>query len=282
MTILQESNKKDAINFVRLLSRTENMAKEKRGSFDWRLEKFVLTLTECLNQLKKMNSNQPRHGDLIDYTKRVDLLKGLLHSDRLPSTSLKSLAVNQLAPSKKYSDETSILKPSSSSPLGKPSSSSSSPFSKVIRRFGKNSLSQQLFVETKTRLDGDMRKELLGLDGDVFNGILTQKHMDKEADIEGVIRDHEKVQDKLAGEMMMLARSLKENASLAGRIVRGDNEKLVQSTAKTDENLTNLKTESERLEQHFKNAFSLWVWVMLLVVVITFMWMVAFMRLNPK
>lgn len=49
MTILQESNKKDAINFVRLLFRTENMAKEKRGSFDWRLEKVCLTNTKYAN-----------------------------------------------------------------------------------------------------------------------------------------------------------------------------------------------------------------------------------------
>ena len=43
-----------------------------------------------------------------------------------------------------------------------------------------------------------------------------------------------------------------------------------------------LKVESERLETHVNKACSWWVWIMLVVVVVTFINMVMFMRVFPK
>ena len=45
---------------------------------------------------------------------------------------------------------------------------------------------------------------------------------DVEEDIDTVLRHHHQVQDKLADEMVHMARNLKENARLAGNIVKED------------------------------------------------------------
>lgn len=46
----------------------------------------------------------------------------------------------------------------------------------------------------------------------------------EEADVDTLLRHHNQMQEKLAEEMVYLARSLKENVKAAGRVVRDDKE----------------------------------------------------------
>ncbi|XP_016351101.1 vesicle transport protein USE1-like [Sinocyclocheilus anshuiensis] len=85
------------INFIRLLSRCESLASEKRNETEWRLEKYVGALEEMLVALKKSPS-KPTPEVLTDYNRKVDFLKGLLEADKLPSPAEKSLANQFLAP----------------------------------------------------------------------------------------------------------------------------------------------------------------------------------------
>ena len=45
---------------------------------------------------------------------------------------------------------------------------------------------------------------------------------DKDVNLDTIIKHHEKMQDKIAEEMLMLAANLKENARTANRIVKED------------------------------------------------------------
>ena len=61
--------------------------------------------------------------------------------------------------------------------------------------------------------------------------ITTGKKKDTQRDAKGqedrhaeIVKEEERLQDRLTEDMALLARSLKENANLAGRIVKGDNE----------------------------------------------------------
>ena len=90
------------------------------------------------------------------------------------------------------------------------------------------------------------------------------------------------MQEKLADEMLSLARNLKDNATAANRIVKDDNAKLEQTTKVADKNYGKLKVESERLEVHVAKSCNIWMWLMLLLVAVTFIWMILFMKMFPK
>ncbi|OCT59239.1 hypothetical protein XELAEV_18001190mg [Xenopus laevis] len=74
------------INFVLLLSQCEAMASEKREKGEWRLEKFVCALEEMLDSIKKDN-RKPAPELLVEYSRKVDFLKGLLEAEKLCDSS---------------------------------------------------------------------------------------------------------------------------------------------------------------------------------------------------
>ena len=59
-------------------------------------------------------------------------------------------------------------------------------------------------------------------------------------------------------------------------------QKLDKSSNLVTSNYGKLKVESDRLEVHVKRACSSWILVMLVVVIMTFIWMVLFMKMFPK
>jgi len=59
-------------------------------------------------------------------------------------------------------------------------------------------------------------------------------------------------------------------------------QKLNKSADLVNANYGKLKEESDRLETHVKRACSSWILVLLVVVVMTFIWMVLFMKMFPK
>ena len=59
-------------------------------------------------------------------------------------------------------------------------------------------------------------------------------------------------------------------------------QRLEESTQLADRNYAKLKVESDRLEVHARKACNWWIWIMLIVVCATFLWMVIFMKMFPK
>uniref|UniRef100_A0A3Q3XNN1 Vesicle transport protein USE1 n=1 Tax=Mola mola TaxID=94237 RepID=A0A3Q3XNN1_MOLML len=245
------------INFIRLLSRCESIASEKRGEKEWRLEKYVGALEEMLVALRKCHS-KPTAEALTEYTRKVDFLKGLLEAEKLSSTTEKALANQFLAPGRTPTIASERM-----------------PATKTVH------------MQTKARCTGEMRDELLGTVGrgahcetDLRNrrGAPLDERQSA-AELEAVMQHHHNL---LTEDMLNLVRNLKNNTLAAHNIIKQDNQTLGQSMRHADLNFEKLKTESERLEQHTKKSVNWLLWLMLILVSFTFINMILFIRIFPR
>uniref|UniRef100_A0A3Q3QWL0 Vesicle transport protein USE1 n=1 Tax=Monopterus albus TaxID=43700 RepID=A0A3Q3QWL0_MONAL len=239
------------INFVRLLSRCEAIASEKRGEAEWRLEKYVGALEEMLVALRKSPS-KPTPEVLTEYTRKVDFLKGLLEAEKLTSPSDKALANQFLAPGRTPTIANERM-----------------PATKTVH------------MQTKARCTGEMRDELLETDLRNRRGLPLDERQSA-AELDAILQHHHNLQEKLAEDMLNLARNLKNNTLAAQNIIKQDNQTLSQSMRQADLNFEKLKTESERLEQHTKKSVNWLLWLMLILVSFTFISMILFIRIFPR
>uniref|UniRef100_A0A674NC30 Vesicle transport protein USE1 n=1 Tax=Takifugu rubripes TaxID=31033 RepID=A0A674NC30_TAKRU len=243
------------INFTRLLSRCESIASEKRGETEWRLEKYVGSLEEMLAALRKSHS-KPTAEVLTEYTRKVDFLKGLLEAEKLPSPTDKALANQFLAPGRTPTIANERM-----------------------------SATKTVHMQTKGRCTAEMRDELLSTvrATDLRNRRgLPLDERQSAAELEAVLQHHHNLQEKLAEDMLNLARNLKNNTLAAQNIIKQDNQTLGQSMRQADVNLEKLKTESERLEQHTKKSINWLLWLMLILVSFIFISMILFIRIFPR
>uniref|UniRef100_A0A8C6U0P4 Vesicle transport protein USE1 n=1 Tax=Neogobius melanostomus TaxID=47308 RepID=A0A8C6U0P4_9GOBI len=243
------------INFVRLLSRCESIASEKRGETEWRLEKYVAALEEMLVALRK-NPGKSTPEVLTEYTRKVDFLKGLLEAEKLVT-----LANQFLAPGRTPTIANERM-----------------------------SATKTVHMQTQARCTGEMRAELLSmvclfylLPNEIsFCRGLPMDERQSAAELDAVLQHHHNLQEKLADDMLNLARNLKNNTLAAQNIIRQDNQTLSQSMRQADLNFEKLKTESERLEQHTKKSVNWLLWIMLILVSFTFISMILFIRIFPR
>ncbi|KAM6465907.1 vesicle transport protein USE1 isoform 1-T1 [Liasis olivaceus] len=250
------------LKLVRLLSRCEAMAADKRNPDEWRLEKYVAALEEMLLTLKK-HSSKPAPEVLNEYSRKVDFLKGLLEAEKLSSSSEKALANQFLAPGRTPT-----------------TARERTPATKTVH------------LQTKARFMGEMRNELLGTDPSYIND-LEEKNLRKRmtplpdekqsaAELDAVLQHHHNIQEKLAEEMLHLARNLKNNTLVAQNVIKQDNQTLTRSLKLADQNFEKLKAESDRLEQHAKKSVNWLLWLMLIIVCFIFISMILFIRIFPK
>ncbi|KAL6469496.1 hypothetical protein MHYP_G00230200 [Metynnis hypsauchen] len=254
------------INFVRLLAECESRAgqngEEDRQKEGWRLEQYVAALEEMLVALRK-SASKPSPELLTDYTRKVDFLKGLIEAEKLSSPTEKALANQFLAPGRTPTISTERM-----------------PASKTVH------------MQSKARCTGEMRSELLGSAAAGAGLSETElRHRSRSvpvdehqsaAELDAVLQHHRSVQEKLAEDMLNLARNLKNNTLAAQNIIKQDNQTLTQSMRQADINFEKLKLESERLEQHAKKSVNWFFWLMLILVSFTFISMILFIRLFPR
>ncbi|XP_026199037.1 vesicle transport protein USE1 [Anabas testudineus] len=249
------------INFIRLLSRCESIASEKRGEAEWRLEKYVGALEEMLVALRKSPS-KPTAEVLTEYTRKVDFLKGLLEAEKLSSPTEKALANQFLAPGRTPTIANERM-----------------PATKTVH------------MQTKARCTGEMRDELLGTassgKGTLATDLRNRRGLPLDerqsaAELDAVLQHHHNLQEKLAEDMLNLAKNLKNNTLAAQNMIRQDNQTLSQSIRQADLNFEKLKTESERLEQHTKKSVNWFLWLMLILVSFIFISMILFIRIFPR
>ncbi|NXS09340.1 USE1 protein, partial [Neodrepanis coruscans] len=248
------------LNMVRLLSRCEALAAERRDPQEWRLEKYVAALEDMLRELKKQSS-KPAPELLNEYSRKVDFLKGLLEAEKLSSSTEKALANQFLAPGRTPT-----------------TAKERTPATKTVH------------LQTKARCTGQMRSELLGTVGLVlllllcwcFTGCLSSDEKQSAVELDAVLQHHQDMQEKLAEEMLSLARSLKNNTLAAQNVIKQDNQTLSHSLRMADQNFEKLKDESDRLEQHAKKSVNWLLWIMLIVVCFIFISMILFIRIFPK
>lgn len=108
------------------------------------------------------------------------------------------------------------------------------------------------------------RHELLGL---------KQRNVSKAPasdDLDELLNYHENTQAKIADDMLILTRSLKEQSQLANKIIKKDTEIVGRSAQLSENNLSKLKVESDKLQEHSKRACKCWMWIMLVIVLVVF------------
>ncbi|XP_065556066.1 vesicle transport protein USE1 isoform X2 [Lathamus discolor] len=242
------------LNLMRLLSRCEALAAERRDPEEWRLEKYVAALEDMLRELKKQSS-KPAPELLNEYSRKVDFLKGLLEAEKLPSSTEKALANQFLAPGRTPT-----------------TTKERTPATKTVH------------LQTKARCTGKMRSELL--DSEELNirkrkGLVSDEKQSA-VELDAMLQHHQDMQEKLAEEMLSLARSLKNNTLAAQNVIKQDNQTLSHSLRMADQNFEKLKDESDRLEQHAKKSVNWLLWIMLIVVCFIFIGMILFIRIFPK
>ncbi|NWZ34619.1 USE1 protein, partial [Brachypodius atriceps] len=248
------------LNLMRLLSRCEALAAERRDPEEWRLEKYVAALEDMLRELKKQSS-KPAPELLNEYSRKVDFLKGLLEAEKLSSSTEKALANQFLAPGRTPT-----------------TAKERTPATKTVH------------LQTKARCTGQMRSELLGTVCPCKSPFLplcscrglTSDEKQSAVELDAVLQHHQDMQEKLAEEMLSLARSLKNNTLAAQNVIKQDNQTLSHSLRMADQNFEKLKDESDRLEQHAKKSVNWLLWIMLIVVCFIFISMILFIRIFPK
>ncbi|NWT83511.1 USE1 protein, partial [Lanius ludovicianus] len=223
---------------------------------------YVAALEDMLRELKK-HSSKPAPELLNEYSRKVDFLKGLLEAEKLSSSMEKALANQFLAPGRTPT-----------------TAKERTPATKTVH------------LQTKARCTGQMRSELLGTVCSVLlllcccfpdcPGCLTSDEKQSAVELDAVLQHHQDVQEKLAEEMLSLARSLKNNTLAAQNVIKQDNQTLSHSLRMADQSFEKLKDESERLEQHAKKSVDWLLWIMLIVVCFIFISMILFIRIFPK
>nr|XP_056723550.1 vesicle transport protein USE1 [Euleptes europaea] len=242
------------LKLVRLLSRCEVLAADRRGAGEWRLGKYVAALEEMLLELKK-HSSKPAPEVLNEYSRKVDFLKGMLEAEKLPSSSEKALANQFLAPGRTPTTTKERIP-----------------------------ATQTVHLQAQARYTREMRSELLDLEETNLRkrtGLLPEERQSA-ADLDAVLQRHHSMQEKLAEEMLHLARNLKNNTLVAQNVIKQDNQTLSHSLKLADQNFEKLKDESDRLEQHAKKSVNWLLWLVLIVVCFIFISMILFIRIFPK
>ncbi|KFW88292.1 Vesicle transport protein USE1, partial [Phalacrocorax carbo] len=220
-------------------------------------------------------NSKPAPELLNEYSRKVDFLKGLLEAEKLSSSTEKALANQFLAPGRTPT-----------------TTKERTPATKTVH------------LQTKARCTGKMRSELLGT---VCFGAaaslllvyvvscciqlplvavprigLTSDEKQSAVELDAMLQHHQDMQEKLAEEMLSLARSLKNNTLAAQNVIKQDNQTLSHSLRMADQNFEKLKDESDRLEQHAKKSVNWLLWIMLIVVCFIFISMILFIRIFPK
>ncbi|XP_054278139.1 vesicle transport protein USE1 [Macrosteles quadrilineatus] len=237
MTVSKMGKSRLEINFRRLLSRCELMAKD-NPSDDWRLETFIANLEEMLSEMDK-SPNAPNKETLSSYVRRLEFLKGLMDTNTITNPIEKVFAAQHLNPSP-------------------------------------DSVSKETHQKTVTKYTRELRDELFGDSG------LRQRQMESSDDMDSLLKHHNNMHEKIAENMLSLARNMKEKSQLAGEIIKKDIQVVEKSSHLAEKNFSQLRVESERLQEHSRRAWKCWMWIMLVVVIVIFINMVLFMKVMKK
>ncbi|CAH0394899.1 unnamed protein product [Bemisia tabaci] len=232
------------IDVRRLLARCEEMAREQNSEETWRLEKFIGTLEEMVEELEKLNQDASNNNIFL-YKRRIEFLRGLLKTQKIENPFEKVMAAQLL--------------------------SSNLP----------NSLTKEIHQKTTAKFSGEIRDELFDLQGSSLRFRDVQQANIYES-LDDSIKSQQSKQAHIAEEMLIMTRNMKELSRLAGDTIRKDVRTFENSSVLADSNFSKLKVEAEKLELLNKGAWKCWMWLIIVLVLFIFVFMVIFMKVNKK
>ncbi|XP_054160902.1 vesicle transport protein USE1-like [Oppia nitens] len=263
---------REEIDFRRLLSKCEQLVEKhmkdnintNNGNNNWRLERYIHALNERLNELKELNACPVNENNLSNYKKKVSFFNSLLETQLMNHSNNNNNSTDQ-----------QLIKTEIMSPI------SVTPVDGGIR----SDKTKEIHLNLKSRLENDVRTELFGnkessiqMRKRVANDDTTNSSVDSDA----ILRFHQSVQEKVAQEMITLVHNLKQNCSLSNEIIKKDTESLEKSSSLAQRNTDNLKGNTVKISEYVRRSCQYWLWIMLFIVVFTFLWIVVFIRLFPK
>ena len=244
------------IALTRLLNKCQEMANNTEDlSQEWRLPKFVSACEEMLSSLPSSpSSNAPSQDTVTEFQNKIKFLKSLL------------------PPPENEDVDTEYKQAPPTVPMPLPQGSS----------LARDTVSKQIYQKMAERQHSSTRDQLLSSSSN-NNNISSKTGVKGGVTLDKILSDQREEQEKIAEEMILLTKSLKEQSSVAGDIIRKDTIRLEASSAMADSNLDKLKIETERVgEFSARGNCRCWIWLMMVLVVFTFIGMVLMMRLFSK
>uniref|UniRef100_T1HUS0 Vesicle transport protein USE1 n=3 Tax=Rhodnius TaxID=13248 RepID=T1HUS0_RHOPR len=164
------------------------------------------------------------------YFQRIAFLKGVLrvHDEETPLDKVVAL---QLAPKGNNED------------------------SKELHHFTNEAVGTQLREELLTKKSGKLKRRKT-------YGDIDKTEPEGSNDLDALLKYHHTMQEKIADDMLVLARNIKEQSLLAGNIIRNDSHVVEKSSALADKNVDQLKVHSDKLQENNKKTWQCWTWVL--------------------
>ena len=280
------------INLMRLLHKTEQRALNASAEVatDWRQGKYIACLKEMATHLEK-SVQKPSNEDLSIYNKRIHLLENSF------DTLLKSLDNNKKDKEfdlcgksgkndNRLSREDEPLNEISHLNDQKPENSNVGNFSKPVPSEPSRIGHIELQAKTNVQPLKEMRNELLGSQWDENDVRLRKKPNTNDDDVlddetvEAILSRHNAMQERVAEEMLQLAKNLKQTTLSAGEFIRRDEHVLDKANECAANNYDKLARETERVSNTKPLGCQWWLFILLGIVCLLFMWVVLLIRIT--
>lgn len=232
------------INVRSLLKQCEEMATVDQQ--DWRLSKYIKSLDTMIQELEEQFEN-PDDKMISEYRSRCsELKKASNYVEPAANLDQKQRLKSKLKASGDTGDD-------------------------VLREI------RQIHDQTYQK---ELRSELFNGN---FNSTIRRRAGQKVAEnLEQTVKQYSDVQEKIAEDMLLLTRNLKEQTETANKIIKKDTENVSKSSKLTDQNMSSLSNESAKLQESSKKAWKCWMWLMIGLVMMIFIFMVMFMKIMKK
>ncbi|VDO59447.1 unnamed protein product [Haemonchus placei] len=290
------------LSFLRLLERTKKLAREDLAENVWKVNAAVLYLENLYSRLQ--DEKTLHNGDLLmQYGRELNQMKLLVEAERCVSSRLiltsivaffiplpwSWMLVEKKSAEEKLSQLDLIPRRFPDTGIELHSSNTSSKGCLFFsRKLEPNSTRGEFLepasyrpletvsevrVRNRAVYRADLRKQLLG----------EEKQRRQNASASDDLVQHEEKQESIANELLSLTRSLKQNMTVAGNVLKDDNKRLSSMHAQVDANTAQLKTEGTRLAHHaYKCGFDCALVFVALFIFWSFICMVVVMKIFPK
>ncbi|XP_063725876.1 vesicle transport protein USE1-like [Symsagittifera roscoffensis] len=303
------------INLIRLLHRCEQRAlnESPEVATDWRQHKYIACLKDFLNKLQNGNPvEKPSTEDLSDYKQRIGLLETNLQTmknsldngnnceaEHIDNKYLKqddmldslNQTISETASQKTQnitnsdSDHKEFAKTDQISSSKQHDISVGGANAKIVNG-SSTSGHVQLQAKTSAQPLKDMRNELLRSNNAAVR-LRNKTGLAEEAEdsatnesVEAILNRHQAVQEKIADDMLKLARSLKQTSLTANEIIKKDQENLNRANDVAASNYDKLQTETIRVSNTKPLGCQWWLVLPLGLVCLVFMWVVFLIKIT--
>ena len=252
-----------------------------------------------LNIWSEKSVQKPSNEDLSSYKKRIHLLENSFdallksvegnkkdHEDgnnRCIKTT-EPVSSQDQTPDKSSS---SIHNSSGSNARQSPKNDNTGIFPKPVPSEPSNIGHIELQAKTNVLPLKETRSELLGSQWDENDVRLRKKPSSKtdedvldDETVEAILSRHNAMQERVAEEMLELARNLKQTTLTAGELIRRDDQVLDKANECAANNYEKLAKETERVSNTKPLGCQWWLFFLLGVVVLLFMWVVLLIRVT--